>query len=167
MTGMPPFIPGARNERPGMMIAKILNLTSLSIANLTMDVYVCSKIDIPTELYRVNYLGSRTAFSSTEGFSASDATKVYNTNELADFKQAIMNQFTWSCRASLPFVSLFFDREHAESSGRKEPRRRHKGLSDDWSLHVIDTTKLKDTNRFFKLSDLLEQLDLDLPVRTS
>jgi hypothetical protein len=131
-----------------------------------MDSYVFCKIDIPIVLYRVNYPGSRTAFSCTEGFSASDTTKVYNTNE-REFKQAIVNQFTWSCRASLPFISLFSDREHAESWGRKEPWRRHKGLSDDRSLHVIDTTKLKDTTRFFKLSDLSEQLDVDLPVRAS
>ena len=64
----------------------------------------------------------------------------------------------------MPFVSLFSDRAHTESWGRKEPWHRHKGLSDDWSLHVIDTTKLKNTNRFFKLSDLWEELDLDLPV---
>ena len=129
-----------------------------------MDAYVCSKNDIPDDLYRVNYPDSRTAFSTTKGFSASDTTKVYDTSELAEFKQAIVNQFTWSCRASSPFVSLFSDRAHAESWGRKEPWHRHKGLSDDWSLHVIDTTKLKDTNRFFKLSDLWEELDLDLPV---
>lgn len=29
---------------------------------------------------------------------------------------------------------------------------------------MIDTTKLKDTNCFFKLRDLLEELDLDLPA---
>ncbi|KAF2007551.1 hypothetical protein P154DRAFT_614877 [Amniculicola lignicola CBS 123094] len=101
------------------------------------------------------------------GLSASDTTKVYDPNELVDFKQAIVNQFTWSCRASLPFISLFSDREHAENWGRKEPWRGHKGLSDDWSLLVIDTTKLKNRNPFFKLSDWLEELDLDLPVRAS
>jgi hypothetical protein len=53
-----------------------------------MNAYVCSKNDVPNELYRVNYPGSQTAFSSTEGFSASDTTKVYNTNELDDFKHA-------------------------------------------------------------------------------
>jgi hypothetical protein len=78
-----------------------------------------------------------------------------------------LNQLTWSCRANLPFVSLFSDREHAESWGCKEPWRKHKGLSDDWSLHVIDTTRLKDTSRFFKLNDLLKQLDLKLPIGAS
>ena len=56
-----------------------------------MDAYVCSKNDIPDELYRVNYPGSRTAFSATKGFSASDTTKVYDTSELVEFKQAIVN----------------------------------------------------------------------------
>lgn len=75
-----------------------------------------------------------------------------------------MNQFTWSCRASLPFISLFSDREHAENWGCKEPWRGHKGSSDNWSLHVIDTTKLKDTTRFFMLNNLLEELDLEIPI---
>ena len=65
----------------------------------------------------------------------------------------------------MSFVSLFSDREHAENWGCKEPWRAGRGCNDDWSLCVIDTTVLKDTNRFLKLSDLLEELDLDLPVR--
>jgi hypothetical protein len=64
----------------------------------------------------------------------------------------------------LPFISLFSNREHAENWGRKEPWRGRKGpsRSGDWSLHVIDTTKLKDTNRLFELSDLVDELSLNM-----
>lgn len=128
-----------------------------------MDAYTCSGSEVPSQLYRVDYPGSQTVFSSTEGFSASDTTKVYNTNELDDFRQAIVNQFTWGSRASSPFISLFSDREHAENWGRKEPWRGFRDRSDDWFLHLINTTRMKDTSRFFKLSDLFENLGLDLP----
>ncbi|KAF2791229.1 hypothetical protein K505DRAFT_351430 [Melanomma pulvis-pyrius CBS 109.77] len=130
-----------------------------------MDAYVCFKSNVPDRLYRVNYPGSQTAFSRTTGFSASDTSKVYDNNELVEFKQAIEDQFTWSSRASSPFISLFSDREHAENWGCKEPWRGHEGPSNDWSLHVIDTTRLKDTNRFFKLKQLLEDLEVKIPDR--
>lgn len=128
-----------------------------------MDAYVCSKFDIPNELYRVDYPGSQTTFSGTNGFSASNTSKVYGNKALAEFKQAVVNQFTWGCRDSLPFISLFSDRDHAENWGRKEPWRKHKGPNGDWSLHVIDTTKLKDAHQLFKLSDLLDKLNLNIP----
>ncbi|KAJ6279023.1 hypothetical protein J3E71DRAFT_363604 [Bipolaris maydis] len=128
-----------------------------------MDPYVCSKFEIPDTLYRVDYSTSRTAFSSTEGFSAADTTKIYAANEMTEFKQAIVNQFTWSCRADLPFISLFSDREHAENWGRLEPWRGHQSPRGDWSLCVIDTTVLKGTGRFFKLNDLIEELSLTIP----
>jgi hypothetical protein len=80
-----------------------------------MDRYICSNFDLPDELYRGHYPESRTTFSSLEGFTAAHTTKTFDTNELAEFKQAIKNQFTWSCRANLPFVSLFSDREFAEN----------------------------------------------------
>ncbi|PVH92455.1 hypothetical protein DM02DRAFT_722078 [Periconia macrospinosa] len=127
-----------------------------------MDAYVCPKSVVPDKLYRVHYPGSRTTFASSEGFSASDTSKVYSNDKLSDFKQDIVNQFTWSCRKSLPFISLFSDREHAENWGCKEPWHGHQ--DDGWSLYVIDATRLKDTNRLFKLSDLLEELNLQIPA---
>lgn len=136
---------------------------AVSIENIAMDPYVCSKFEIPDTLYRVDYSTSRTAFSSTEGFSAADTTKIYAANEMTEFKQAIVNQFTWSCRADLPFISLFSDREHAENWGRLEPWRGHQSPKGDWSLCVIDRTVLKGTGRFFKLNDLIEELSLTIP----
>ncbi|ORX94459.1 hypothetical protein BCR34DRAFT_629189 [Clohesyomyces aquaticus] len=128
-----------------------------------MDPYVCSEFEIPDTLYRVDYPGSQTVFSSTSGFTSADTTKVFPAHELDEFKQAIVNQFTWSSRASSPFISLFSDREHAENWGCKEPWRGHKDKKGDWSLCAIDTTVLKDTGRFFKISDLVEELGLKIP----
>ncbi|KAH6645576.1 hypothetical protein BKA67DRAFT_585600 [Truncatella angustata] len=62
-----------------------------------MDEYVCSRCDLPNELYRVHYAGSRTSFSSQQGFVALDTTKTFRYDELNEFKQAIRKQFTWSC----------------------------------------------------------------------
>lgn len=128
-----------------------------------MDAYTCFKSDLPDELYRVHYPGSRTTFSGLDGFTAADTTKTFGTDGLNDFKRAMENQFKWGCRDTLPFISLFSDREHAESWGLKEPWRGNKGSEGNWSLYVINTGKMVDTNHFFKLSDLVEELDLDIP----
>jgi hypothetical protein len=107
---------------------------------------------MPGKLYRVDCPGSRTPFASTEGFSASDTTKVYGASDLVECKQAIVYQFTCSCRARLPFISLFPNHEHGENWGQKEPWRGRKGHGSDRSLHLIDPTTLKDTHCFFKLT---------------
>jgi hypothetical protein len=128
-----------------------------------MDEYVCFRRDLPRELYRVHYTGSRTSFSSQQGFAASDTTKTFSYGELNEFKQAIEKQFTWSCRESLLFISLFSDKRHAEDWGRKEPWRGHQGPDGDWTLYVIDTVELPGTTQVFRLSDLAEKLSLDIP----
>lgn len=128
-----------------------------------MDGYICSILDLPDELYRVNYPGSRVAFSTEEGFVASDTTKTFDADALDDFKRAIEKQFAWRCRDRLPFISLFSDREHAENWGRKEPWRGNDSSEGSWSLHIINTVELRNTHKFFKLSDLVEKLSLDIP----
>jgi hypothetical protein len=128
-----------------------------------MDEYICSTWDLPNKLYRVHYPGSRTAFSSQQGFTASDVTKVFRSGELNGFGKAIEKQFTWSCRDPLPFISLFSDERHAENWGRKEPWRGHKGSEGKWTLHVVDTVELRKTTHIFRLSDLVERLNLDVP----
>jgi hypothetical protein len=54
-----------------------------------MDEYVCVRWNLPNELYRVHYAGSRTFFSSQQGFAASDTAKTFRYDELNEFKQAI------------------------------------------------------------------------------
>ena len=80
-----------------------------------MDAYVCFRYELPIGIYLVNYLGSRTAFSSTEGFSAADTMMAFGADQLTESKKAVEDQFTWGCRAGLPFISLFYDREHTEN----------------------------------------------------
>jgi hypothetical protein len=82
---------------------------------------------------------------------------------LKEFKQAIEKQFTWSCRESLPFISLFSDKRHAEDWGRKEPRRGRQSPDGDWTLYIINTVKLLETNQVSRLSDLVVKLSLDIP----
>lgn len=113
----------------------------------------------------MNYPSSWTTFSSTEGFRALRTTKTNDADELVEFEQTIVNHFTWSCRASLPLVSLFSDCEHDGDRGRKKPWCGYEGPSNHWSLHVIGTTTVKDDSRFFKHNNLVEEVDLDLPVR--
>lgn len=128
-----------------------------------MDAYACSKFDLPGELYRVHYPGSRTTFSEPEGFTTADTTSIFGADELIEFKRAVENQFTWSCRAHLAFISLFSDREHAENWGLKQPWGGSKDPENNWSLHVINTAILRSTSHLYKLSDLVEKLDLDIP----
>jgi len=128
-----------------------------------MDEYVCSRRDLPKELYRVHYTGSRTSFLSQQGFAASDTAKIFRSDELDEFKQSIRKQFTWSCRESLPFISLFSDKRHAEDWSRKEPWRGHQDPDEDWALYVINTVELAKTTQVFRLKDLVEKLSLGIP----
>ncbi|THV50027.1 hypothetical protein BGAL_0168g00090 [Botrytis galanthina] len=128
-----------------------------------MDEYVCSRWDLPNELYRVHYVGSRTSFSSQQGFAASDITKNFHYNESNEFKQAIKKQFTWSCREPPAFISLFSDKQHAENWGLKKPWCGHQSPDEDWTLYVINTVELLKTTQVFRLHDLVEKLSLDIP----
>lgn len=132
-----------------------------------MDRYICLARNVPRELYRVDYPGSRTAFSSRQGFVASDTTRTFGVNELNDFKQAIEKQFTWSCREPLLFISLFSDREHAENWGLREPWHKKNSSEGGWSLHIINTDEIKNTVSFFKLKDLVKELSLEIPEDAS
>ena len=128
-----------------------------------MEEYVCSIWDLPSKLYRVHYAGCRTAFSSQQGFVASDTTKTFRSGGLNECRQAIEKQFTWSCREPLPFISLFSDERHAEDWGRKEPWRGQQRPNGNWTLHIIDTVELRKTTHLFRLSDLAVKLCLDIP----
>ena len=133
-----------------------------------MERYLLSKNDLPSTLYRIDYPGSRTIYSPSEGFVATDRLKVYAAQDILEFKQDIVNHFTWRCRNPGPFISFFSDREHAENWGLKQPWRGHaSGRSRDaWALYVIDTQRLDETC-FFSLKDLVEGLGLELPDKAN
>ncbi|PWY79406.1 hypothetical protein BO94DRAFT_168236 [Aspergillus sclerotioniger CBS 115572] len=121
--------------------------------------YCLSNKYLPSRLYRIDYPGSRTSYTRSEGFMAADRRKTYEDQADAIFKRDIVKQFTWSCRDPVPFISLFSDREHAENWGLKQPwRGTATYLScSDWALYVIDTDRLDDAC-FFRLKDLVECL---------
>ena len=126
-----------------------------------METYVCS--DVPPELYRVDYPGSRTTWTSQEGFKATDTSRAFGEKDLPDFKESIVRSFTWGCRDPLPFISLFSDREHAENWGCKKPWLGNHRSEGGWALYVIDTTELRSTTLLFKLSNLVRRLSLNIP----
>ncbi|KAB8255433.1 hypothetical protein BDV32DRAFT_142062 [Aspergillus pseudonomiae] len=120
------------------------------------------------DLYRIDYPGSRTSYSPSGGFMAAQRTKTYDDQADSEFKRDIVNQFTWSCKDPAPFISLFFDREHAENWGLKQPWRGKATYRshDDWALYVIDTDHLVDAC-LFGLKDLVEGLSLELPDKAN
>jgi len=144
------------------IIPVILQLT------LMMDKFRVANEHLPSRLYRIKYPGSRTAYSDNEGFAAADETKIYKTGEEDEFKQDVEKQFTWGCRDPSPFISLFSDREHAENWGQKEPWRGKlpSAGSDQWSLCIIDTKVLGDAY-FFRLSEVVEGLNLEIPKKAA
>ena len=129
-----------------------------------MEQYICPESDIPTHLYRINYPDARTSFLSEEGFRAAVTTRTFGAGEMSNFKDAIEKDFTWSCRDPLPFISLFSDREHAENWGRKLGRGCNSS-KEAWTLHIVDTSQLKLTTSFFKPSDLVKNLSVNIPER--
>jgi hypothetical protein len=126
-----------------------------------MESYICA--DIPHELYRMDYPGSRTTYTSEAGFKAADTNKTFESSNLHDFKQAVENQFRWSCRDPLPFISLFSDRKHAENWRHKKPWHGSPDQEGHWALYVINTTELRKTTSIFKLGSLIAVLNLDIP----
>lgn len=127
-----------------------------------MNEYSCQ--NLPSELYRVHYPGSQTAFSTKYGFTASDTITAFGPDKLSEFKLAIQKHFTWSCQDLQPFISLFSDRAHAENWGCKMPWGGHSNSEDGWALYTISTVDL-DSKSFFRLSDLVGKFDLKIPER--
>ncbi|OCL03178.1 hypothetical protein AOQ84DRAFT_227877 [Glonium stellatum] len=67
---------------------------------------------IPSALYRVDYPGSQTSFSPTEGFRARNMhTIIANVQQLHFYASA---HFNWASNISSPFISVFADRTRAE-----------------------------------------------------
>lgn len=125
-----------------------------------MNEYICQSL--PSKLYRVHYPTSRTAFSTEHGFEASDTITAFGPDKLNEFISAIQKHFTWGCRDPLPFISLFSDCAHAENWGCKEPWSGHSNPEGSWVLYTVNTIGL-DSKSFFKLSDLVEKFDLEIP----
>ena len=129
-----------------------------------MDAYRLSNQWLPPELYRVDYHGSRTIYSQTEGFLAAHRTKVYGSLDINVFRRDLEKYFTWSSQVPTPFISLFSDWDHAENWGLEQPWASHviHHRSGHWTLRVIDTRRLVEPY-IFRSEDLVNSLELKLP----
>ena len=127
-----------------------------------MERYACSPHDIPKNLYRVHYPGAQVHFSPETGLAARDRTRMFSDDSPDELAQAIIHQFTWSYRDPLPFISFFSDLEHAQNWGRKTPWSPN-GTARYWTLHTIDTTSIRTTHTFFRLSDIVRRLSVTIP----
>lgn len=130
-----------------------------------MESYTCSPQDIPNLLYRIHYPGARVDYLPETGFSARDRERTFSDGELDQFAQAINHHFTWSYRDPLPFISLFSDLEHAQNWGCKTPWSPHGIARYPWTLHTIDTTSIRRTHTFFKLSDIIDIPGITIPEK--
>jgi hypothetical protein len=80
--------------------------SSIYLLTKTTDKYRFPDELIPEDLYRVDYLVSRTTYSETAGLVAADMSKVYNPQDIDAFKSDIVKHFTWPGREPLPFMSF-------------------------------------------------------------
>lgn len=138
--------------------------SSMHVLTRTMDNYRLPNLLIPEYLYRVDYFGSRTTYSETEGLVAADRSKVYNFQDIDAFKSDIVRQFTWGNRKPLPFISLFSDEYHAANWGLKQPWKNYTAhhLSAEWTVRSVHTDLLSEPC-IFKLEDLVDGLRLTVP----
>ncbi|KAI1308019.1 hypothetical protein F5Y03DRAFT_350853 [Xylaria venustula] len=122
----------------------------------------CQPSELPSHLYRIQYPASQTRYTD-EGLRAADTTTTYSSREV--FGDSVRRHFTWKDRRRSSFISLFSDESYAKNWGCKEPWLGAEATQeDDWRLFSIDTNLLKDTV-VFKLSRLVDFLNLKLPEK--
>ena len=123
--------------------------------------------ELPEKLYRVQYDRSQSTFSyATLGadLQAKDTTAFYGLLQLGSIKTAVQNQFEWGHRGSQPFITVFSDKEYAMAWALLAPWNSNQKGSSYFELYTIDTTHLGPDTYVFKLSTLVEYLDVTLPV---
>ncbi|KAL8786503.1 MAG: hypothetical protein Q9213_002730 [Squamulea squamosa] len=128
-----------------------------------MEKFICPPASWPVKLYRVQYPGCQTILSG-DGLKARNTTVFYSETEIHEFAQSIIKQLTWGYRGAQPYITCFSDESHAENWALKEPWHNTPQKQDNWSLVVIDTSRMSGTP-MFKLSELVMSLDLTLPDR--
>ncbi|KAL8769052.1 MAG: hypothetical protein Q9209_004838 [Squamulea sp. 1 TL-2023] len=126
-----------------------------------MEKFICPPAPRPVKLYRVQYPGCQTILSGA-GLEARDTTVFYSETEIHEFAQSIINQLTWGYRGAQPYITCFSDESHAENWALKEPWHNRPQKEKNWCLVTIDTSLMSGT-LMFKLSELVESLNLTLP----
>lgn len=117
---------------------------------------------LPAKLYRVQYPNCQTTYCSATGLRARDTSTFYSENEKDAFRQSIVNQFTWGWRQPTPYITVFSDKKHAENWALSYSRR----VGDSCKVIRIDSRELRHVY-VFKLSDLQDRLDFEVPVGAS
>ena len=108
---------------------------------------------LPENLYRVQYDGCSTVFSFN-GLFAADTATTFDETAIPNFRESIVNHFTWNNRSPTPYVSTFSDREHAENWALK--------MGTNAKLLRLSTA-LWDDPYVFKLSTLVQMLPVTIP----
>ena len=122
-----------------------------------MDRLRCRVEQLPDNLYRVQYDGCNTVFSSN-GLFAADTTTIFDEAAIPAFRKSIVDQFTRTNRLPTPYISTFSEREHAENWALK--------MGTNAKLLRLSTA-LWDDPYIFKLSTLVEMLPVMIPDAAS
>lgn len=110
---------------------------------------------LPAKLYRVQYDGCQTNHDGN-GLHAKDRSRLPST--LPDFARSIENHFTWRCKTSSRYITLFSDEVHA----RNWASSRSRSTGHLYNLITISTFHLSQS-KLFKLSNLVAGLNLEIP----
>jgi hypothetical protein len=121
-----------------------------------MDKYCVSQFMLPLHLYRVQYSGTQTIYDHKMGLMAQDSTPVYNDD--SEFRESIVQAFTWSSSKPSPYIALFSEKDHAENWALSWSSQRN----GERQVITINTRQLRGIY-VFKLSTLVENLNIVLP----
>ena len=127
---------------------------------------------LPEKLYRVQFSGCQTLFSSYKhdatkpDLMAHDRTTFFPLFNLdRSFHRAIEAHCKWSCEKPSPFVALFAEKDQAFNFGLRFPWNQTTGNPNvfDWCVYTIETFALGPDAYIFDLDHLRQCLDLKLP----
>ena len=117
-----------------------------ALDSLSMSKLQCHPKQLPQYLYRVQYPSCNTTLTD-EGLYASDADPI-SEDDIAAFRQSVVDFSTWNRNHKSLYISLFSKRETAEEFALKK--------SGEIKLITIDTFRLPRSVQVFKLSTLIK-----------
>ena len=125
--------------------------------------------DLPNKLYRVQYPSCQTRFyhhfhdGQDPELRANDTTAFYqHHHQLVAFRVNVRNHIDWKYYGSRPFITVFSDKEHAINWALRAPWNTDQKGSSNCQLYTIDTTLLGPKIYVFKLSTLVDHLDITI-----
>lgn len=127
-----------------------------ALDSLSMGKLQCDPEDLPQYLYRVQYPSCNTTLTD-EGLHASDTDPI-SEDDIATFRQSVVDFSTWNRNHKTPYISLFSKREVAEDFALKK--------AGEIKVIKIDTFRLPGSARVFKLSSVIKTFGIK-PVGTA